>query len=915
MNSRGNNEFSTHIQANQHRWAPLLILLAGLGLTACDSVPTEQTPNTGDSNPVLSYTGPACGSTTSDPTTAADACNFKVEFWDKMASTQCDNCHDSATGNQSPFFLESTDVNVAYQQALGVVNRSDAGASTIISKINAGHNCGDPSACTALATIVEGYLNNWFNGGASTGGGASNEIVLEAPTIKDAGASKTLPSAPGTFASTVWPLLAANCSNCHREAAPIPQAPFFAETDGDAGTTDDIDAAYAAILTSQKINLDNPADSRLVVRLRQEFHNCWDPDSTGSTDCAASADAMEAAITAFADSVPLSAVDPSWVISKAMALHDGQIASGGARDDSSTIALYEFKAGTGSDTVYDTSGVEPTLNLNLYGTEDIDYSWVGGWGIEFKTANGKAQGTTAASKKLRDRIVASGEYSIEAWVVPANVAQGDANDPSRIISYSAGDMERNFTLGQAEYRYVALNRSSQSDANGEEALITDDMDEDLQASQQHVVLTYDPINGRKIYVNGVDVSTVGNDAGSTDPVTPGSLANWDDTFALIFGNEASNGSPWAGKLRLVAIHNRAMTPAQVTQNFDAGVGEKFFVLFSVSEQMGDPACIVDGVDQCFVYFVVSQFDNYSYLFDAPTFVSLNPAFTPSDTVLKGMRIGLNGKEPAVGQAYTHIDTTINSTDYDSSSGQQLSRIGTIIALEKGADSDEFFLTFEQLGSNSNVRTAEVCGVTKTCTTTPVDGDPASDIGLRSFEEIYASMAAMTGVDPYLAQFSAVKDTYYDDTLQKGVKQQMPTVENINGFLAAHQMAVAQLAIQFCDALVEDSTLRGNFFGSFSFDQNVATAFGSGDSSQKNQIVNALYDKMMGYPDAGSVTLSDMPTRAEVKAELIGPAATNANNLFDRLTASCPTGCDASRTRAVVKAMCTSTLGSAAMLLQ
>ena len=40
----------------------------------------------------------------------------------------------------------------------------------------------------------------------------------------------------------------------------------------------------------------------------------------------------------------------------------------------------------------------------------------------------------------------SGEYSIEAWVVPANVTQ---EGPARIISYSAGDSNRNFTLGHA----------------------------------------------------------------------------------------------------------------------------------------------------------------------------------------------------------------------------------------------------------------------------------------------------------------------------------------------------------------------------------------------------------------------------------------------------------------------------------
>ena len=32
---------------------------------------------------------------------------------------------------------------------------------------------------------------------------------------------------------------------------------------------------------------------------------------------------------------------------------------------------------------------------------------------------------------------------------------------------------------------------------------TADADEDLQATLQHVVATYDPVNGRRIYVNGV----------------------------------------------------------------------------------------------------------------------------------------------------------------------------------------------------------------------------------------------------------------------------------------------------------------------------------------------------------------------------------------------------------------------------
>lgn len=924
----------------------LLIVIAAFVLVACDNVPTESEPNLSGINSVdriLAYTGPSCGSGFSDPAVQQDACTFKVEFWNKMVESPCANCHDSKSGSrQSPFFLDFSDVNIAYNQALTVVNLPALRPATldptapqiIVNKITSGHNCGDAGSCAAFAGIVESYITNWANGGSATSGGeANNQIVLTPPGIRDPGTSRSFPPEATTlgtnstsFANTIWPIVNTNCSGCHQESAAIPQSPFFAE--------DDVDAAYEALVTSQKINLDDPEVSRLVVRLNPEFHNCWaTPTASDPTGCITSAQIMLDAINLFRAGIDLNAVDSRLAISKALDLTDGILASGGARDDSSTIALYEMKTGSGN-TLYDTSGVEPALNLNLIGTNDVDFRWVGGWGIEFMS--GRAQGS-AQNAKLRDQLAATGEYSIEAWIVPANVNQGTAGDPSRIISYSGSESSRNFTLGQAEYRYEYMNRTGNTDANGQPSLITDPDDEDLQASQQHVVATYDSVNGRKIYVNGVDVSTVGMDAGSTDdPSTLGDLLDWDDSFAFILGGEAGGSKQWQGKLRLVAIHNRAMTPTQVLQNFDAGVGEKFFLMFSVSDLMGDPDCFLPSAvtpsnpngDQCFIYMLVSQYDSYSYLFSAPTFISLNPAFTPSDTVIKGMRIGVNGKEPVVGQAFANIGKTspltINNTDYDPlNGGQVLSNIGTIIALEKGAGADEFFLSFEQFGANndSNVHAdAEyVCDVSNmaSCLTTPSDGTPVSDIGLRVFSEINATMAAITGVDP---NTTAVKSTY--DTLE----QQLPAVETIDGFVSANQMAIAQLAIQYCSALVEDGTLRDTFFGTtpaFGFTSSVDAAFdigGPNETARKNQIADALYDHIAAHRTSGStVELADMPTRDQVRAELVSAAATASypGNLFDRLyaTAGCPTGCDQTRTRAVVKAMCTSVLGSASMLLQ
>ena len=86
-----------------------------------------------------------------------------------------------------------------------------------------------------------------------------------------------------------------------------------------------------------KINLDTPADSRLVVRLRDEFHNCW-------TDCGQAAAIMLAAVQNFANSVPVTQVDPQLVLSKALTLYEGTVASGGNRYEIRFEPLADFSS-------------------------------------------------------------------------------------------------------------------------------------------------------------------------------------------------------------------------------------------------------------------------------------------------------------------------------------------------------------------------------------------------------------------------------------------------------------------------------------------------------------------------------------------------------------------------------------------
>jgi len=824
----------------------LISLFIFLLLAGCIGGPsTTSNPITSSSDTAKSYTGPVPATT--------DVKTFMDTVWqDLKATNRCGNCHVS--GNQTPFFVRNDDVNLAYNAAINLVNLSSPEDSRLVSKVAGGHNCwlASNSACAAVITA---YVESWAGG---TGGGATNQVKLVAPVQKDTGETKNFPATASAEFTTLHTLLQVNCAECHVESAAIPQSPYFANND--------VNLAYQA--AQAKIDLNNAENSRLVVRLRSEFHNCW------SGNCQTDAQEMENAIRTFSDPIELTQVDPDFVKSKALTLTEGLIASGGSRYENNLIALYQFKTAEG-DTLFDTSGVSPELHLQLSGIEGVDYNWVGGWGVEF--VNSKAQGLTSASKKISDAIKLSGAYSIEAWLVPGNVTQ---EGPAGIISYSAGTAARNFTLGQTLYNYDFLHRSKTTDANGEPALSTEDADEILQATQQHVVITFDSITGRKIYVNGTNTGVV-------DGTAPGNMSDWDDSFAFVLGNEVSNNRPWKGKLRLVAVHSRALTPTQIQQNFTAGVGERFFLLFNVSEHLPEVTIASTGTISInsYIMFEVSQFDSYSYLFSEPKFINLDTDIILDSIPIAGLRIGINGREATSGQAYPNLSATLDNDNYTDADGQQLSTLGTVIALEKGPDQDEFFLTFERLGAESNV----VVETTPSPSAAPPDAAPVSDIGLRTFEELSNSMSFITGVSTTESNVAA---TY------ESIKQQLPTVENIDGFLSSHQVAIAQMAIEYCNALVENTSLRATFFPGFNFSASAAAAFDT--QGKRDLVTNPLLTKGLG------ADLDTQPDDTAVKAEL--------ENLITGLTA-CGGGCAADRTTVVVKAVCAAMLGSATILVQ
>jgi hypothetical protein len=807
-------------------------LAAAFALSACSGggPATEATAAVAPTSSASAYTGPA-------PATA-DVQAFAVSFWNNVrVQNRCGQCHNATSPAQMPNFARSDDVNLAYAQANTVVNLQQPSTSMIVTKVSGGHNCwlSDPNACGQILTT---WISNWA--GAS-GSGTGTQVQLQAPPLQTVGQSRNFPASPNDFSTTVYPLLQTYCAKCHSPNASTPQSPYFASSD--------VNQAYLAAIP--KMDLNTPTNSRFYERLLNENHNCW-------SKCSDNAATMLAAIQAFANLEPLTSVDPSLVTSSALGLTQGTVASGANRFDTNVIAKYEFQTGTGL-TAFDTSGVDPSADLTLSGS----VTWAGGWGILIQAAGGKAQASTSSSKKIHDLIEATGEYSVEAWVAPALVAA----DKSYMVSYSGGDTVRNFTLGQTNQQYDFMMRDSNTDLNGVAQVQTPMAAMLLQASLQHVVLTYDPVNGRQIYVNGVN-------SGAVDAEKGGTIGNWDDTFALVLGNEVSSDRPWQGLIKFVAIHDRALTAAQITQNFNAGVGQRFYLLFNVAQ--------VTGVSKGYVMMTVSQYDNASYLFTKPTFISLDPTVTPDNVVVKGVRIGINGTIPTVGQAYIPLNTTVTAANY-TAQGEVLSNIGTVIAIQSGPLVDQFFLSFDQLGSATHVTTEPT-----PVSAAPVDLAPVATIGVRTFAQINSSLSALTGVP---TTQSAVFTTY------QTVQQQLPSEATLESFSSANQVGIAQLAIQYCNVAVNTPSLAAQLLPGVTLNASTYSTQAGIDS-----VTSALAARVLGTGLTAQPAASTMTGASGELDQLIGTLCT---------TTACNTS---ARVLAVTAAACAAALGSSDMLI-
>lgn len=219
------------------------------------------------------------------------------------------------------------------------------------------------------------------------------------------------------------------------------------------------------------------------------------------------------------------------------------------------VALYRFDEGGGA-VVRDQSMAEPLVDLAIPGGAPV--SWLAGGGVQFSSS--ATVGTNVGATKIGAACRASSTLTVEAWVTPARL-ETEVLGPARIVSYSNGSSLRNFTLGQIDAQFAVRLRTSTTDENGlfnEEDVIGGGA---ATTSLTHLVLTYSNPNAQ-LFVNG---------ALATTTAVGGNLAGWADGYRLFVGNESTGAREWLGNVYLVAVYCRALSAAEIGQNFAAGI--------------------------------------------------------------------------------------------------------------------------------------------------------------------------------------------------------------------------------------------------------------------------------------------------------------------------------------------------------
>jgi hypothetical protein len=165
---------------------------------------------------------------------------------------------------------------------------------------------------------------------------------------------------------------------------------------------------------------------------------------------------------------------------------------------------------------------------------------------------------------------------------------------------------------------------------------------------------------------------------------------------------------------------------------------------------------------------------------------------------------------------------------------------------------------------------------------------AADIGVKTFAQINATLSALTGVPLTDPNASA---TYL------AVQQQLPPTPTLEGFSSANQVGIAQLAIQYCNVMVNNPTYLSKIMPGVTLSAGLFAT-----QSGRDSVTGPLAAKVLGTGLNSQPAVSTMSGAG-------GELDTLINNLCS--TTPCTT---AARVQAVTAAACATAFGGADMLI-
>jgi hypothetical protein len=213
--------------------------------------------------------------------------------------------------------------------------------------------------------------------------------------------------------------------------------------------------------------------------------------------------------------------------------------------------LYKFAGVTGQTTVADVSQVGEPFDLTIADPAQVTFD---ASGMTFV-------GPTVAQNpnpltKVMSSCMAANTMSVEAWV-----KNGTIETNGRILSSGINADTHNFALKQQNDYYELRLRTSDNNVNGNDPYLASSPVGTATQVDQHIVVTRNTVGVTNFYVDGVKQSP--------DSV-PGNFGNWDLTYGIYVGNEASLDRPWLGTVYLLAVYCKELSQAEITQNYNEG---------------------------------------------------------------------------------------------------------------------------------------------------------------------------------------------------------------------------------------------------------------------------------------------------------------------------------------------------------